>query len=219
MKRRFKRQLKEDELVSTVNKVIDFFKRKKKVVAAVCILIVAVIIVYLGMRLMKTSQTKKGSETLSRIFEISAQLKDNPDKIEELESLASKGKFRRVAYIQLASFWAGQEEYEKAEAEIMKMPEKKKDVFYYKAKDLLGQIYIKQKKFDEAVSLYDQLSDNPHDYTRDVLLFHKAQALEEKGELEKALEVYKTIQEEFSQTYYGYEASQKVVELEGKERE
>jgi len=48
------------------------------------------------------------------------------------------------------------------------------------------------------------------------VLFHKAEALEDKGEPGLALSVYKKIQEDFQQTYYGMDAASKVLELEEK---
>ena len=50
----------------------------------------------------------------------------------------------------------------------------------------------------------------------DVIYFHQAGVLEGMGEFEKALELYKKVQNEYSQTYYGYEATQKIQKLEGK---
>jgi hypothetical protein len=39
--------------------------------------------------------------------------------------------------------------------------------------------------------------------------------LEEQGNKDKALEIYRRIQEDYAQTYYGFEAQEKVRELEG----
>jgi hypothetical protein len=43
-----------------------------------------------------------------------------------------------------------------------------------------------------------------------------AEAHEGKGEFDVALELYKRVQADFTQTYYGVDASQKVTELEEK---
>jgi hypothetical protein len=41
------------------------------------------------------------------------------------------------------------------------------------------------------------------------------EALQLKGDSKEALAVFKKLQEEYSQTYFGYEASLKVAKLEG----
>jgi len=58
--------------------------------------------------------------------------------------------------------------------------------------------------------------ENSKNYTLDPVLFHRAQAHEQKGEIEEALALYRRVQDEFSQTLYGFDASQKVKELEEK---
>jgi hypothetical protein len=46
------------------------------------------------------------------------------------------------------------------------------------------------------------------------VLFHRAEVHEEMGETDEALALYRKLQEEYSQTYYGFDASQKIKELE-----
>ncbi|GAI94451.1 unnamed protein product, partial [marine sediment metagenome] len=58
--------------------------------------------------------------------------------------------------------------------------------------------------------------EDPREHAMDVILFHRAEVHEEKGEIEEALALYKRIQDEFPQTYYGYDASQKIRKLETK---
>jgi hypothetical protein len=49
----------------------------------------------------------------------------------------------------------------------------------------------------------------------DAVLFRHAEALEKKGSIPEALIMYKKLQEEYAQTYYGYDASLRVRKLEG----
>ena len=58
--------------------------------------------------------------------------------------------------------------------------------------------------------------EDPKEYSLAVILFHRAEVLEEKGEIEEALAFYKRVQEEFPQAYYSFDASQKIKELEAK---
>ena len=48
------------------------------------------------------------------------------------------------------------------------------------------------------------------------MLARLAEAYEGKGELEEAMALYKRLQEEYPQTYYGYDAAAKIRELEQK---
>jgi len=217
MKRIKRKQLKEDEFVSTVNKIINFAKRRSKELIAVAVAVVCVIILIISIKAIQAHAVKKESRLLGNILELSSQLRDNPDKITELENLAGNGKFSRVAYLKLATYWTEQGDTEKAKYYLQKVPQTKKDLIYYQSRDLLGQIYIQNQEFDKAIELYTKIEEeNPKTYTLDPILFHRAQAHEQKGEIKKALDLYKRVQDEFSQTLYGFEASQKVRELEEK---
>jgi len=217
MKRIKRKQLKEDEFVTTINKIFNFAKKRSKELIAGAVAIVCIIIIILAVRAIQAQAIKKDSRLLADIIELDSQLRDDPDKITELENLAGNGKFSRVAYLRLAAYWIEQGDTEKAKSYLERVPERNKDLIYYQAQDLLGQIYIQSKEFDKAIDIYKKIEgENPKDYTLDPVLFHRAQAHEQKGEIEVALDLYKKVQDEFSQTFYGYDASQKVKELEGK---
>ena len=99
MKKVMKKQLKEDEFVTTVTKVIDFAKKRKKELIAATTAILVIILVILGVRFIKAQQVRRESALLSQIFELSTEALENPEKLTELEELAGKGKFARVATI------------------------------------------------------------------------------------------------------------------------
>jgi len=215
MKRIKRKQLKEDEFVSTINKIIDFTKRRAKELIVAAVAVICVIILIIAIKAIQANTVKKESRLLADVLDLSSQLKDNPDKITELENLAGNGKFSRVAYLKLATYCIEQGDTEKAKSYLEKIPESKKDLIYYQSRDLLGQIYIQNQEFDNAIDIYRKIEEeNPENYTLDPVLFHKAQAHEQKGEKEEALALYKRVQDEFPQTLYGFDASQKVKELE-----
>jgi tetratricopeptide (TPR) repeat protein len=217
VKRIKRKQLKEDEFVSTVKKIVNFVKKRSKELVAVALAVVCVVIVIIAIKFLQAQAVKKESRILGNILELSSQIREDPDKIAELENLAGDGKFSRVAYLEIATYWVELGEPEKAKSYLQKIPSGKKDLIYYQSRDLLGQIYIQNQEFDKAIELYAKIEEeNPKTYTLDPILFHKAQAHEQRGEIEKALGYYQRVQDEFSQTLYGLDASQKVQELEEK---
>jgi len=217
MKKVMKKRLKEDELVSTLTKVLDFAKKRSRELMFAAAAIVVILLVFFVSNIIKAQAIKKDSRLLADIIEINSQLKDNPEKVSELEALAGSGKFSRVAYLKLAAHWIENGDSEKARSYLEKIPEKRKDITYYQAQDMLAQIYFRNKEYDKAISIYKSIEEEDQkDYAHDAILFHLAEAHEGKGELDAALELYKKVQADYSQTFYGFDASKKVSELEEK---
>jgi FimV-like protein len=217
MKKVMKKRLKEDELVSTLTKALDFAKKRSRELMIAAAAIVVILLVFFVSNIIKAQAIKKDSRLLADIIEINTQLKDNPEKVSELEALAGNGKFSRVAYLKLAAHWIENGDSEKARAYLEKIPEKRKDITYYQAQDMLAQIYFGNKEYDKAIAIYKSIEEEEQkDYAPDAILFHLAEAHEGKGELDAALELYKKVQADYSQTFYGFDASKKVSELEEK---
>ena len=121
-----------------------------------------------------------------------------------------------MAYLELATYWMEKGDLEKAEEQVGKVKSTPKDVLYYEAQELLAQIAIKKKAYDKALDIYKKIEEEkPKSYPLDAVLFHMGEALQLKGDSKEALAVFKKLQEEYSQTYFGYEASLKVAKLEG----
>jgi len=217
MKRKMKRQLKEDEFVSTITKVFQFAQKRSRELIALVVVVIIVILVFVGVRLIKAQNIKKESRMLSEIMALHAELEENPENVAKLEELAGKGKFSRVAYLLLATHWVEKGDLDKAEDSLQKVSEGTKDIFYYQAQDLWGQIYLKRKEYDKAIEIYKKIEkEGPDHYTLDAVLFRQAEALEQKGNIEEALALYKKVQEDYPQTFFGYDATQKVRKLEEK---
>lgn len=217
MKRIKRRHLKEDEFVSTINKILRFFKERTKELMALVVLIAALLLIIAGLKFVTGENRKKESRLLTQILNLHADLNNNPENVAQLEELAGDGKFSRLAYLLLATYYMENGESDKAQGYLEKMPEGRKDTLYYQAQDLLAQIHFKRKNYDKAIEIYKKIEDeDPKDHSMDVILFHRAEVHEEKGEVVKALALYKKVQEEFSQTFYGFDAAQKVRKLETK---
>jgi tetratricopeptide (TPR) repeat protein len=217
MKKKVKKQLKEDEFVHTIQRLFDFAKERSRelIIAGVAVCLILVVVV--AVKAIQSQSIKKESRILGEILDISGQLDDSPENVAELEQLAGDGKFSRVAYLKLSSYWVDKGDIEKAKSALANITDRRKDLIYYQAQDMLGQIYIENGEFDKAIELYKEIEkEDPEDYALDAVLFREAQAYEQKGELDSALELYKRIKDEFSQTFYGFDANKKVEELEEK---
>jgi predicted negative regulator of RcsB-dependent stress response len=218
MKRKKRRQLKEDELISTVNKIAIFLKKHTRELFALGILILIVFVIIIGARFVRLQNTKKENRLLTQILQVSSELDENPENVAKLEELAGTGKFTRLGYILLAGYWIEQGDYDKATASLEKIQKSKKDFIYFRAQDLMATIQFKRNNYDEAIEIYKKIEkEKPKHFSLEVILFKRAEVHEEKGEKEKALTLYKRIKDEFPQTYYSMDASQRIEKLEKKE--
>ncbi len=214
MKKVVKKQLKEDEFVSTLTKVLRFIQSHTREITVGAAAVAFLALVYVGLRLIEARNLRKESRILTQMLDLRAGLVSKPESLAELEKLAGKGKFSRLGYVLLATHWIEQGDLAKAKVSLEKIGPERKDFIYYQAQDLMAQILIREKEFDRAIAVYDRIyKENPGEYGLDVVLFHKAEALEKKGETEEAAEVYKKIQTDFPQSYFGYEASGKARKL------
>jgi predicted negative regulator of RcsB-dependent stress response len=217
MKRATKKHLKEDKFQTTITNIVDFSQSHTKELSIAGVGVLILILAFFAFQMINAQQIKKENKTLDQILTLSSEIRDNPEKITELEALAGNGRFSRIGYMELAKYWFEKEEFAKVTPYLDEIAKGKKDLLYYQAQDLKGQLYISQNDYDNAIALYGELEEkNPKEYVLDAVLFHKAQAHEKKGETAEALLLYKRLQEEFSQTYYGYDASAKVLNLEEK---
>lgn len=217
MKRLKRKQLKSDELVTTFGKVINFMKKWKREFKTGGIVLLFAIIAFLCVQFIQSKTLKKQNILLADIFRLSSELDESPEKIVELENLSGNGKYSRLGFLKLGIYWFEQGDFAKALDQLNNISAKKKDLVYYQAQDLMAQIFGEQKNYDRAIEIYETIeNEDPDGYSIDAVLFHKAEALEDKGDMGLALAVYKKIQEDFPQTYYGMDAFSKVMELEEK---
>jgi len=217
MKRIKRRQLKKDEFVTTINKIARFVKERTKELVALAVLVFVVVIVFAGVKIVKGQSQQRQSKLLGQILDLHSGLNSQPENEAKLEALAGGGEFSRMAYIVLANYYLDKGDEAKAKTSLEKMPKNKKDIIYYQAQDLLAQILSRQKDYDKAIEIYKKIEEeNPKDYSLDVVLFHRAEVNEKKGEIAEALTLYKRVQDEFPQSYYSFEASQRARELEAK---
>ncbi len=215
MRREIKKKLKEDEFVSGMNAFMRFVKTWEREIIIVAVAVVVVLLLFFGFQFLKAQQVRKESGTVGAILDIRADLVKNPENVAKLEQMAGNGKFSRVAYISLATYWIEKGGFDKAQDALNKIQDGAKDFFYYQAQDLAAQIAVLKGDYDRAIAILKKIEDEkPKDYLVDAVLFRHAEALEKKGDIQEALKLYKKLQAEYAQSYYGYDASLKVKKLE-----
>jgi predicted negative regulator of RcsB-dependent stress response len=215
MKHAERKQLQQDEFVSGMSKFLDFVKTHEKELLISVGVLVAVAVLFLGVLVIRNRGLKKESRIVGEIIALRADIDKKPGNLALLEKLAGRGKYQRVAYLHLATYWVEKGDLEKAEKQAGQVKPAPKDVIYYEAQDLLAQIASRKKNYAGALEIYARIEkEKPESYPLDAILFHKAEVLERKGDTKEALAVFKKLQEEYAQTYFGYEASTKVSRLE-----
>jgi predicted negative regulator of RcsB-dependent stress response len=215
MKREEKRKLKEDEFVSIFTWIVNFFESWRREALIGLAVLAGLILIVVGLFVLRGSQTRSASADLGRILELRSGIEKTPGAVAELEALAKKGKFAQAASTQLASYWVEKGELDKAASALAGMKDAPKDFFYYQAKDLAAQIAILKGDPEGGLKILQAIEDaKPKAYSMDAVLFHKAEALEKKGDRAAALALFKKIQTDYAQSYYGYDAGLRAGKLE-----
>jgi predicted negative regulator of RcsB-dependent stress response len=215
MKRKIKKQLKEDELVTGFQKFLEFAKTWQKEVIIFGVIVAVLTALYGSFQLIRAQQAKKESRRVGEILALRADLAKNPQDVAKLELMSETEKTARLASISLATHWIEQGNLDKALASLAKIKDTPKDFFYYQAQDLTAQVEILRGRYDQAIQILKKIEEaKPKDYLLDVVLYRHAEALEKKGQSKEALALYKKVQDEYAQTYFGYDASAKVKKLE-----
>jgi predicted negative regulator of RcsB-dependent stress response len=215
MKRIERKQLKEDQLASGLTRFLGFIKKWTRELVIAGGVLAFLLVIFAVSQLVKAHNLAKENKVITQILSLREEADKRPESLARLEALAGSGKFSRLAYIELATYWFDRGDLAKAKADLEKIGDTPKDMLYYQAQDLLGRVYLGQKSYDKAVEIFKKIEkDNPKSFPLDAILFHQAEALEQKGDRAAALALYKKIQEQFPQTYYGYDATQRLSKLE-----
>jgi predicted negative regulator of RcsB-dependent stress response len=215
MKGKERHHLKEDQFAHGLQGVWQFVRKWRREFVMGVLLLAALAAAFAGIQVVRGLQAEKQSRQLGEIQALRADLPTVPENVAKLEALAGKGKFGRVASLGLATYWVEQGETDKAEAALSDIKETPKDILYYEAKDLTARIAARKGDVDGALSILDKIiEENPRDYLLDAVLYQKAELLENKGQTAEALALYKKIETEYAQSYFGYDASLKARKLE-----
>jgi predicted negative regulator of RcsB-dependent stress response len=215
MKKVVKKQLKGDEFVSTMNNIWSFLQARAKEILIGVAVLVFIGFLYAGVRFIRAQQIRKESRFISQLLELRSTSGAKPENLAALEKISGSGKYARLGYVLTATYWVEKGDLERAKESLGKIKPSPQDFIYFQARDLLAQVSAMQKDYDQAIGIYTKIEEaKPKDYCLDAVLFHKAEALEAKGSKPEALAVYKKIQEQFPQSYYGYDAAERARKIE-----
>jgi tetratricopeptide (TPR) repeat protein len=214
MKRTERHHLKEDEMAHGVHWLVEFFQNYRREISIVAVALGVAAFVFIGLVALRSHSRSLHSRAIGEVGDLAAQVAQKPEKLAELEKLAAKGRTARLATLELGKYWAEKSDWAKAESALARFPSAPKDLLYYQAEDLKAQVALGRKEFDKAIAIYKRISDEkPKVYPLDAALFRLAEGHELKGEIAAALEIYKKLQADFPQSYFGYEASLKAGKL------
>ncbi len=215
MKGTERHHLKENEFTHGFEGVFHFIRTWRREFIMGGIFVITLGVVFAGFQVVRGQQAKSQSRKLAEIQALRADLPKLPENAAKLEALAGKGKYGRVASLNLATYWVEQGRLDKAEAVLAAIKDSPKDFSYYQAKDLAAQLAVRKGDLDGALAILKKIADeNPRAYLMDAILFQQAEVLEKKGQSAEALILYKKIETDFAQSYYGYDASLRARKLE-----
>jgi tetratricopeptide (TPR) repeat protein len=215
MKRTERHHLKEDEMAHGVHWLVEFFQRYQREVYIVLGAVAFAAVVFSGLMVFRSRARSLESAAVGQVTALAVEIEQTPAKLADLEKLAAGGRTARLATLELARYWAEKSDWAKADSYLTRIPAGPKDLLYYQAEDLKGQVALARKDYDKAIGVYKKIADEkPKAYPLDAALFGLAQSQEAKGETAAAIETYKKLQADFPQTYYGYEASLRAGKLE-----
>ena len=214
MKRTERHHLKENEMQEGFSWFVDFYDKYRREILMAGVVAAVAIVVFGALFLIRSHTRAVRSRAVGEVVSLAQELPTKPANLGRLETIASAGPAARLACLELAGYWACQGDAAKAESYLGRIPAAPKDDIYYQAEDLRGQLLVKKKAYDQAIAVYQKVrEEKPKSYPLDVVLFHLAETYELKGQTKEALDLYSTLQADYSQTYFGYEASMKAARL------
>jgi tetratricopeptide (TPR) repeat protein len=113
-----------------------------------------------------------------------------------------------LAYYELGNIYAALDKLELAQKYYLKLKEADED-FFVRGKALLNlaKIYQTQKKYDEAIEIFELLISDYDNYYQDMAYFFMGMVYEAKNETDKAISSYKMVRKD---TSYQFEAEKNI---------
>ena len=94
---------------------------------------------------------------------------------------------------------------------MSKFPKKPKDFFYYQSQVLKSEVYFIREEYEKAVNILLKIEEEkPKDFIFDYVLYKIGQCYEKMGKSNNALTYYQKLQNDYPQSFYALNASQKI---------
>ncbi len=201
MKRKERREIKEDELTNLFVKITDFLSKRKKEAIILGIVIGTFIILWSGYTVIKTSIEKRDNKNYRKILELT-KTKEKAFKNEKLIlELSKNGKLSKAGYFILAEYYISSGNDNKALEIIEKIPDSS-DFNGFKKNLLKFEILFSKKDYNKIVDLYrsgkiDKFIRDNKKFPADEILYYIALSYEKLNQLDSAKKIWLKIRNEY----------------------
>ncbi len=201
MKRKERREIKEDELTSLFVKITDFLSKRKKEAVIIGIVLGVLIIVWSGYTIIKSSLERKDNKNYLKIIELT-KTKDKAFKNEKLIlKLSKKGKLSKAGYFILAEYYISSGNNDKALEIVEKIPNSS-DLNGFKKNLLKFEILFSKNEYNKIVDLYrsgkiDKFIEDNKKFPADELLYYVALCYEKLNQPDSAKKIWLKIKNEY----------------------
>ena len=106
MKRTERHHLKEDEMAHGVHWAVEFFQKYRREITIVGAALAFAAVVFAGLLAVRANARSRMSRAIGEVGALAAEVSQKPEKLADLEKLAAKGRTARLASLELARYWA-----------------------------------------------------------------------------------------------------------------
>lgn len=209
---------KAEERIGAVEEVFSkseqFIEKYQKIILIVVGVIVVVVLGYFGFKRFYLAPREKEAQSqmfmAEKYFELDSLNKALNGDGQYLGFLSVIEDYSMTKSANLSHYYAGicflkLGKYDQA-LEHLKKFSSDDNIVAPMAKGAMGDAYMELKQVDKAVDLYQDAADmKKNDFTTPLFLMKTAMAYEELGKLDKSLEFYKRIKEEYPRSNEGRE--------------
>ncbi len=215
MKRKERKEIKEDELTAIFMKITDFFSKRKKEAIALGILIVFVLVLWGAYSIIEISKIKKDNKSYVKILELSKTKEEALKNSKEILALAKNGILSSCGYFILSEYYIEDGKYNKALSILKELPDKK-NISGFKKSVLMLEIFYSQGKYNDVVELYRAGKLNKffdkEEFPADELLYFIALSYEKLNQIDGAKAVWEKIKSDYPYSDKAMIASRKLME-------
>ncbi|MGQ9618494.1 MAG: tetratricopeptide repeat protein [Candidatus Aminicenantia bacterium] len=197
MKRKLKKRIKQNELVSSLKWLTNFFRENQREILIGFSIVGVFAIIFFGYRTYSQIRIQRENVTIGRFLANSTQISS--------QNLPSR--WRAFEHLKVASELYSKGNFKESLDEISKIKSSKKDIFYYQSLLLKGNIYKSMGELNKAIEEYKKIVNNkPKNFPFEIALLRIAICYKELGKKEEAIINLRRIIGEFPDSPYFSEA-------------